>query len=426
MAKKKPIEGEAVEAAVKKTVRKRAPRAEIVKRESAELVEVASASAPQIISNDGEVNLTMIDASKNDYYRGIMKALDEKDLTSVSTYGSDLQKAMSSYSSDFLAHQMSSKLNEETRDLISGLLCKMREVDIDELDAPSKIKRILRRIPLLKKLVLSVEQIKTKYNTIEKNIDEIVQRLEATRQIAIRDNNMLQNKFENNCDYIAQLEDLIVAGKMKSVELGKKIDMMIKNANDYKDYEISDLEEYKSFLDKRINDLLMLRFAFKQSLTQIRIIQRTNIMDANTTEAQITMTIPLWKDQLSLAVALYNQKNSIAVKDMVTNATNDLLKKNSEMIKVQTIQVAEQTQRSVIDIETFRKTTTDLIDTVNGFMKAQMEGAAKRAAAEQELRALENQMTQAAIGVQESAKKIVSRELRGSSQNFLESINVGN
>jgi uncharacterized protein YaaN involved in tellurite resistance len=296
--------------------------------------------------------------------------------------------------------------------LISNLLGELHEVNIDDLEAPSAVKRFLRKIPGLRKLVVSVEQIKAKYDTIEKNIDGIVKKLEAGRQIAIRDNNLLQKQFENNCDYVDQLEDLIIAGKLKSDELENVINEMKGNPDEFEDYQISDIEEYKNSLDKRLTDLTMLRYAFKQSLTQIRIIQRTNIMSANNTESQIAMTVPLWKNQLSLAVALYDQKNVLEISGKVADTTNEILTKNAEMMKMQAIEVAKQNQRSVIDIETLRKSTADLLATVEGVQKANKEGAEKRASAEAELRKLEATMTQTAIGVADSTKKIISRELQ--------------
>jgi uncharacterized protein YaaN involved in tellurite resistance len=388
---------------------------EIEAEAEASLNGTAPANVPQKRISDvtGEVNLESIPAKQKEYYKEIAKVLNEKDLTSVSSYGSDLQRAMDSYSSDFLNQSFSRDNNIESAELIANLLGELHEVNIDDLETPGALKRFLRRIPGLRKLVVSVEQIKAKYNTIQKNIDGIVQKLEATRQIAIRDNNLLQKQFENNCDYVDQLEDLIVAGKMKSKELEDLINNMKGEAGQYDDYQITDIEEYKNALDKRVNDLIMLRFAFKQSLTQIRIIQRTNIMDANNTEAQITMTIPLWKNQMSLAVALYNQKQSIEISNKVTEATNEMFKKNAEMMKTQAIEVAKQNQRSVLDIETLRKTTQELLATVEGVQKAQQEGAQRRAAAEAELVKLEKELSMKAIGVADSTQKVISSELQG-------------
>ena len=418
------VDVEVTEVKAKRTPRRKAATtkkasgkrtADIIEEEAEVQLNSVTENVPQRrVDDNGEINTSLIPKERKSYYKEIAKVLNEKDLTSISSYGSDLQRAMDTYSNDFLKQSFNSTSSVESAKLISNLLGELQEVDIDDLEAPSAMKKFLRKVPILKKLVVSVEQIKAKYNTIEKNIDGIVKKLEATRQIAIRDNNLLQRQFENNCDYVDQLEDLILAGKLKSEELETVISEMKGNPSEYEDYQITDIEEYKNSLDKRLSDLIMLRYAFKQSLTQIRIIQRTNIMDANNTESQIAMTIPLWKNQLSLAVALYNQKQSIDVKSKVTDATNEILKKNAEMMKIQAIEVAKQNQRTVIDIETLRKTTTELIATVEGVQKAQKEGAEKRAAAEADITKLEKQMSVAAIGVADSTNKIIAKELRDS------------
>ena len=375
--------------------------------------ELTNGAVMKRVEDNGEIHTANLTPARQAYYKEIASVLNEKDITSISTYGSDLQKAMDSYSSDFLKQSFESKTSIESAELISNLLGELHEVNIEDLEAPSPIKRFLRRIPGLRKFIVSVEQIKAKYNTIEKNIDGIVKKLEATRQIAIRDNNLLQKQFENNCDYVDQLEDLIIAGKMKSEELEALISDMKSRSDEYEEYQISDIEEYKNSLDKRLSDLVALRFAFKQSLTQIRIIQRTNIMHANNTESQIAMTIPLWKNQLSLAVALYDQKQAIEVSGKVTDTTNELMRKNAEMMKTQSIEVAKQSQRMVIDPETLQKATQELIATVEGVQKAQKEGAEKRAAAEAQIAKLEKEMHMKAIGVIESTQKVIASELRG-------------
>lgn len=370
------------------------------------------ATAPRKRINDnGEINLKGLSTEQEEYYTKIASVLDEHDMTSVTTYGSDLQRAMDTYSSDFLNQRLDSRSSIESADLISNLLGELQEVDIADFEKPSKFKRALRKIPFMKKLVVSMEQLKTKYNTIQKNIDGIVKKLEAAKQIAIRDNNLLQKQFENNCDYVDQLEDLIIAGKMKSDELGRQVEAMKADTGNYEAYEISDVEEYKNALDKRISDLLILRYAFKQSLMQIKIIQCTNTLNAQNIESQIMMTIPQWKQQLSIAVSLHNQKQGLTINDKVTNATNEILKKNAEMMKTQAIEVAKQSQRSVIDIETLRKTTSDLLATVEGVQKVQKEGAEKRAAVEAELMQLEKQMHASANGLADSTQRIVAKEL---------------
>ena len=239
-------------------------------------------------------------------------------------------------------------------------------------------------------------------------------KLEATKAIALRDNNLLQIQMENNMEYVKQLEDIILAGKLKSDDLKKKIlKHTAVGANEYDEFEAAKLKDFVAALDKRLTDLTLLRYAFKQSLVQIRIIQSTNMMDITNTESQISLTIPLWKNQLSLAVALFNQKQSLEVKEKVQDATNEIIRKNAEMMKIQAVEVVKQNQRTVIDAETLKKSTEDLFATIEGIQKAQNEGAQKRAAAEAEVRRLESQMMTAANGLKDSYQKIVAKELRG-------------
>lgn len=371
------------------------------------------------VSDSGEVILTDISKSDLAYYRKISESLNERDMTSIMTYGSDLQKAMDGYSNDFLNQSFSSKTSMETAGLISDLLCELKKVDLKDLDEPSGFKRFLMSIPGVRTLVGKYEGIKVKYNTISQNIDGIVGKLEAKRQIALRDNNLLQRQFENNCEYVDQLEDLIVAGKLKSEELAEKLEEMRMNADQYNEHEIMDVDEYKNRLDKRITDLVVLRFAFKQSLSQIRIIQRTNLMDADNTQNQIMMTIPLWKNQLSQGVALHNQKNSMEASNKVFDTTNEILRKNSEMMKTQTVEIAKQAQRPIIDIETLKKTTADLYATIESVQKINEEGRQKRAQAEAEIRKLEEEVQKKSLGVAQSMQRVISRELRSASRERL-------
>lgn len=366
-----------------------------------------------VLSDNGDVNFSLINKEDKKRYTEIASCLNENDMTSIMNYGSDLQNAMDAYSNDFLTQRFDSTSSIKSAELIANLLGELQEVDIAELNEPSALKKFIRRIPLLKKFVTSVEQIKAKYNTIQKNIDGITQKLEQTRLIAIRDNNLLEKQFQNNLSYVGQLGELIIAGKMKSKELEDEINTMKEESYNYNDYEIRKVEDFKNNLDKKITDLVMMRYSFQQSLVQINIIQQTNTQDAQNTEMQIKTTIPIWKNQMSMAVALYNQKKSIEASNLVTNTTNEILRRNSEMMKTQAIEVAKQSQRTVIDIETLEKTHKDLIATIEGVEKAQEEGRAKRAAAEKRIEELEKDMRLKALGIKESTERVIAKELVG-------------
>ena len=380
-----------------------------------EIVEAAKVKPKRniVLSDNGDVNLSLINQEDKKRYTQIASSLNENDMTSIMNYGSDLQNAMDAYSNDFLNQRFDSTSSIKSAELIANLLGELQEVDIAELNEPSAFKRFIRRIPLLKKFVTSVEQIKAKYNTIQKNIDGITQKLEQTRLIAIRDNNLLEKQFQNNLSYVNQLGELIIAGKMKSKELEDEISTMKEESYNYNDYEIRKVEDFKNNLDKKITDLVMMRYSFQQSLVQINIIQQTNTQDAQNTEMQIKTTIPIWKNQMSMAVALYNQKKSIEASNLVTNTTNEILRRNSEMMKTQAIEVAKQSQRTVIDIETLEKTHKDLIATIEGVEKAQEEGRAKRAAAERRIKELERDMHVKALGIKESTERVIAKELVG-------------
>ena len=407
-----------VKTASKRTTRKKSTAS--TKKEApsvveGEIVEAAKVKPKRniVLSDNGDVNLSLINKEDKKRYTQIASSLNENDMTSIMNYGSDLQNAMDAYSNDFLNQRFDSTSSIKSAELIANLLGELQEVDIAELNEPSAFKRFIRRIPLLKKFVTSVEQIKAKYNTIQKNIDGITQKLEQTRLIAIRDNNLLEKQFQNNLSYVNQLGELIIAGKMKSKELEDEISTMKEESYNYNDYEIRKVEDFKNNLDKKITDLVMLRYSFQQSLVQINIIQQTNTQDAQNTEMQIKTTIPIWKNQMSMAVALYNQKKSIEASNLVTNTTNEILRRNSEMMKTQAIEVAKQSQRTVIDIETLEKTHKDLIATIEGVEKAQEEGRAKRAAAERRIKELERDMHVKALGIKESTERVIAKELVG-------------
>ena len=407
-----------VKTASKRTTRKKSTAS--TKKESpsvveGEIVEAAKVKPKRniVLSDNGDVNLSLINKEDKKRYTQIASSLNENDMTSIMNYGSDLQNAMDAYSNDFLNQRFDSTSSIKSAELIANLLGELQEVDIAELNEPSAFKRFIRRIPLLKKFVTSVEQIKAKYNTIQKNIDGITQKLEQTRLIAIRDNNLLEKQFQNNLSYVNQLGELIIAGKMKSKELEDEISTMKEESYNYNDYEIRKVEDFKNNLDKKITDLVMMRYSFQQSLVQINIIQQTNTQDAQNTEMQIKTTIPIWKNQMSMAVALYNQKKSIEASNLVTNTTNEILRRNSEMMKTQAIEVAKQSQRTVIDIETLEKTHKDLIATIEGVEKAQEEGRAKRAAAERRIKELERDMHLKALGIKESTERVIAKELVG-------------
>ena len=366
----------------------------------------------QTPKEDKAISLEGVAKEKIPYYKAISKVLKEDDITTVIDYGGDLHKAMGGFATDLLNKQIAAGSDNETAKLVADLYMELKAVDIEDFEDQNAFKRLIAKIPLLKSFVMSYDKLKSKYNTIQKNVDGIVERLEAAKHIALRDNNQLQQQLENNVDYVKQLEDIIIAGKLKCKELQNKIMLMESGRLDGTELQLHDLKDYLGALEKRITDLVLLRYTFKQSLVQIRIIQNTNMMDIMNTETQIKMAIPVWINQLCVAVALSNQKKSIAMKNMMSDATNKMITKNAEMIKQQSVEVVKQTQRTIVDVESLKKATADILATVEGVQKAQKEGAEKRAAAEAEVKRLEEQMGAAADNMRRSANRIITSELQ--------------
>ena len=198
--------------------------------------------------------------------------------------------------------------------------------------------------------------------------------------------------FENNVIYAQQVEELIIAGKLKLQEVNSTLENMMANADEYEAHEIQDMQEFSYNLERRLSDMTTLHYVVKQSLPQIRTVQYNNLAIANKAQSIIATTIPVWKNQLSIAVALHNQKSNIEAHRKVTETTNLMLRKNAEMLQQNSIDVARENERSIVDIETLRDTTRKLIETVQEVKKVHEEGVLKRRAAEVEIRKIESEL----------------------------------
>jgi uncharacterized protein YaaN involved in tellurite resistance len=292
------------------------------------VVENTESAKVKRINEDGSVNTSNLTTSELSKYNKINSVLKINDINSIANYGSDLQNAMSKYSGEFLS-TVRNQQSGEIGGLIDNLLGQLDYIDVDDLKAPSKFVRFMRKMPIVKHMVKSVEKVLQKYDTIENNIDTISKKIQATRLTSIRDNNALQIMFNNNVEYCNQIEQLIIAGKIKLEEINSTINEMLQNPNNYEAYQISDAQNYQHSLERRLNDLNTLRYIMRQSLTQIRTVQNNNIAIAERAQTIVNTTVPVWKNQLSIAVALYNQKDSIEAHRKISETTNEILKKNA-------------------------------------------------------------------------------------------------
>lgn len=208
---------------------------------------------------------------------------------------------------------------------------------------------------------------------------------------------MLEQLYHKNKDYFDALNIYIAAGELKKEELQTKIipEAMQKaeQTGDQMDVQVvNDLNQFLDRLDKRTHDLTLARQITIQQAPQIRLIQNTNQALAEKIQASINTAIPLWKNQVAIALTLLRQKDAVTAQRQVSETTNELLKKNSEMLKISAIETAEENERGLVDIETLQQTQNDLVETIQETMRIQQEGKEKRRLAEIELRQLEDDL----------------------------------
>ncbi|CAH0140184.1 TelA-like protein SA1238 [Pedobacter sp. Bi27] len=351
---------------------------------------VTQALTPVKLDKDGNVDLEKITSEETLKYNEIGKSLEPSDVNSILNYGSDAQNSMEKYSNEFLS-SVRTYNSGEVGGLINELLTELNYIDVSELEQ-SAFKNFISKIPFLKSLVVDVKKLFQKYDVVVNNIDKITNKIKAGRLNSIKDNSSLQTMFDSNVGYIHQMEELIIAGQMKYNELNIKLAEMEGRPADYQDYEIADLRDFISRLDKRLADMKIVRFIMLQSLAQIRVVQNNNTSIAEKAQSIVSTTIPVWKNQLTIAVALQRQKANVEMQKKISDTTNTILQKNAEMLKQNSIDVAKENEKTVVSLETLKQTTSSLIETLNEVKQIHEAGAQSRRVLDGELKTLETEL----------------------------------
>lgn len=355
-------------------------------------ITISNQELSKAVGFDYEKQVALLSPSQRKAYLAKADSINEANLASIQTYGSDISKNIESNGDELLAHVRSNNTNNEINVMINDLLAELKMVDVDELQT-TNVKRILRKIPVLRHLVMSAEKVMIKYDTIKNNVDQISARIKQHKIIAERDNNMLEIIFNNNCKYIEDIRELIIAAKVKNEELLKHIDYMKENPEEFTPINVSDAQSFQNALAKRIADMQITEYIFNQNLFQIRAIQHNNMSLSDKAESIATTVIPIWKNQLALSVIMANQQESIAAQKKITDTTNQILRKNSEMMKMNSINVAKANEEAIVSLDTLQATTKDLIDTITEVKKIQSEGNKMRETLEHNLIEYGSQLT---------------------------------
>jgi uncharacterized protein YaaN involved in tellurite resistance len=322
----------------------------------------------------------------------LSKQIDPRNQQAIIQYGVAAQAELSKFSHAILNH-VQTKNAGPVGEVISELMTKIKEVNPDDL-LPAK-KGIFSR--LFSSMSKSLQGMVAKYQKIGVEIDKIADQLEKHRQLLFRDIMMLETLYEKNKEYFDALNIYIAAAELKLEELRTTIIPEQKakaerSGNQMDMQEVNDLMQFADRLEKRIHDLKLSRQITIQTAPQIRMIQHMNQTLVERIQSSVLTAIPLWKNQVVIALTLFRQKKAVEAQKQVTQTTNDLLLRNSEMLKINSIEVAKENERGLVDIETLKKTQENLITTLEETLKIQQEGRLKRQQVERELVTMEEQL----------------------------------
>lgn len=308
----------------------------------------------------------------------------------VLQYGSACQKKIGDFSEAALA-KVSTKDLGEVGEMITDLIGELKNFDAEEEEKGL--------FGFFKKKSNQIAALKSKYDKAETNVENIQSMLEGHQVQLLKDIAMLDKMYELNMAYFKELSMYILAGKQKlaDVRTGALQQAMEKARTSGlpEDAQAArDLSDQCERFEKKLYDLELTRNISLQMGPQIRLLQNNNSMMAEKIQSTIVNTIPLWKNQMVLALGLVHSQQAMQAERAVTDMTNELLKKNADALKMGTLETARESQRGVVDIETLQQTNKSLIETLDELNKIQTEGRAKRAAAQQELTRIEDELKQ--------------------------------
>ena len=324
-------------------------------------------------------------------------ALKDSRQNAITDYGKEVQDQMSQFTDEVIGNVKSKEVGE-IGDTLQSLVTSLNSADPEKLFGDKKPK-IFR---LFKKIKDSVFEMTAKYQEVSAQIGKIATKLENQENDLLKNNDMLDEMYTANQKYFQQLNTLIVGGQIRRDELNKEMaalqaDVDAGKADQMDVQNFQDMKAQADRLDQRLSDLMLTREITIQQAPQIRLIQNNNSVLSEKIQSSITTAIPLWKNQVAIALSLLSQKDAVKAQDAVANTTNELLKKNSEMLHESTVDVAKASQRGLVDVDALKETQENLISTIQEIMQIQSEGTQKRQAIEGELAQMEDHLKTALI-----------------------------
>ncbi|QDW73132.1 toxic anion resistance protein [Lachnospiraceae bacterium KGMB03038] len=317
----------------------------------------------------------------------IKDQIDLTDAQMLMQYGSGAKQNIADFSENIL-NNVRNKDTGYIGELMVGLVSSVQGLDFESLEKESGI------MGIFKKAEAKVKKFMMQYEKLEMQVDKIEGKLDEARMEMLKDIGMLDTMYEKNLSYFRQLQLYIAAGEEKLKEVREQtIPALRREAEASKDpmnaQVVKDFEDTVGQFEKKLHDLKISRTIAIQTAPQIRLVQNNDKLLADKIQTAIQETIPLWKSQIVMALGLYRQQEALKLQRDITDATNQLLLKNSETLKQNTLDVARETERGIVDIATLKKANENLVATMNEAVKIQQDGRKKRQEAEAELEKLE-------------------------------------
>ena len=314
------------------------------------------------------------------------KQIDLHNPTAILQYGVGTQKKMADFSGSALENVTMKDLGE-VGEMLTSVVTQLKSFDEEDKGF----------LGIFKKPAQKLETMKTKYAKAETNINKICEALENNQVQLLKDISILDKMYELNLTYFKELSMYILAGKKKLAETREKeLPQLLEKAKTSglpEDAQAArDLEELCDRFEKKLHDLELTRMVSIQTAPQIRLVQSSDTMMVEKIQSTIVNTIPLWKSQMVLALGVTHVEQASRAQREVSDMTNELLRKNAEVLKVSAIESAKESERGIIDMETLKTTNANLISTLDEVMKIQADGREKRKAAEEEMRVIENEL----------------------------------
>lgn len=357
-------------------------------------MDVQRAEATALQPKDQPKELTIEELSPEEQKRleEVMKEIDPTDSQSIIQFGVGAQSGISGFS-DTILSQIRAKDSGQVGEVLTDLMLKVKSLDVGSLGSGS----FMSKVPIIGDIMNSTKKFIAGYDKLNVQIEKIVDELTKARMQLLKDITMFDTMYEKNVDYIRELDLYILAGKLKMKEVQDKLLPELKAAADKSGdtldaQRVQDMNQALNRLEKKVYDLQLSRMVALQTSPQVRLIQGGDQVLVEKIQSSILNTIPLWKNQVVIAIGLFRQKQALDMQKEVNKTTNELLQKNAELLKDGTLGVARESEKGIVEIETLKKVHENLISTIEETIKIQQEGKVKRQQAETELNRLESDL----------------------------------